>query len=76
VNDPIAQQIKDDWERLLDTSEPPSNRGGKRKGAGRPKADTQNVWLKIRTSSLRRLRAMIPEGKRSEFVSDLIDANL
>jgi hypothetical protein len=51
-------------------------RGGKRPGAGRPRADTQNVWLKIRTTTLKRLRAMIPEGKRSEFVSDLIDANL
>jgi hypothetical protein len=51
-------------------------RGGKRPGAGRPRADTENVWLKIRTKTLKRLRAMIPNGKRSEFVSDCIDAHL
>jgi len=50
--------------------------GGKRPGAGRPRADTENVWLKIRTKTLKRLRAMIPTGKRSEFVSDCIDVHL
>jgi hypothetical protein len=48
-------------------------KGGKRPGAGRPKADTVNVWLKIRTQTAARLRALIPVGKRSEFVSTAIE---
>jgi hypothetical protein len=51
-------------------------KGGRRPRAGRPRADTENVWLKIRTNRLKRLRAMVPVGKRSEFVSDLINTNL
>ena len=46
--------------------------GGKRPGAGRPKADTVNVWLKLTRRSAARLRA-IPVGNRSEFVSLAIE---
>ena len=55
-------------------------RGGKRQGAGRPKYEgdnrTEDVWLRLRIRTIKRLRAMIPNGKRSEFVSDCIDAHL
>lgn len=57
-------------------------RGGKRKGAGRPryaKEDrTIDVWLRLRAATAKRLNAAFPAhtGQRSEFVSDLIDANL
>jgi hypothetical protein len=47
--------------------------GGKRKGSGRPRADTVNYWLKLRTQTAQRLRARVPVGERSKFVSDLID---
>jgi hypothetical protein len=51
-------------------------RGGKRKGAGRPSANTVTVWLNLRKETATRLRKMIPRYQRSDFVSDLIDANL
>jgi hypothetical protein len=44
-----------------------------KRGPGRPKADTVNVWLKIRTRTAARLRAFVPVGKRSEFVTDAIE---
>jgi hypothetical protein len=48
-------------------------KGGKREGAGRPRADTVIITLKLNTRTAARLRAIIPVGKRSEFVSDAVE---
>jgi hypothetical protein len=50
--------------------------GGKRPGAGRSKADTVNVQLKLNTRTAARLRALVPVGQRSAFVTDAIDEAL
>ena len=44
-----------------------------KRGPGRPKADTVNVWLKLNRRTAQRLRAFVEVGKRSEFVSYAIE---
>ena len=44
-----------------------------KRGPGRPKADTVNVWLKLNRRTAARLRAFIPTGQRSMFVSEAIE---
>jgi hypothetical protein len=47
-----------------------------KRGPGQPRKDTVNVWLKLNSKTARRLRAFIPVGKRSEFVSLAIEEML
>ena len=63
-------------DRVTDVCKHCRGHGGKRPGAGGPKKATVPYQLYLRKESAARLRARIAPYKRSEFISDLIDANL